>query len=273
MNKITSSLLALTLGAALASRASAQLSIAGGVSGGFSTSPTGPFSTSVSEVASKTTGTASFLPTTSFGLPGPGVGVPPSPTNDLTLGQLGLAAVGGHTGTFASENVYLSVDFNDLKLYDGASLIHDFGAVSLGEFQFTLSAGPAIKASTLTLTGIWNGSIFVAPPPLTGIASVDQTIIAGLFPSLTFNQYTISLSPSLNFAGAVYRLENGYSTTSGTGTGSGSPNPALGNFDVFVNVTSTAVPEPSTYALWGAALILGVVGYRRFSGKSAAVVA
>jgi hypothetical protein len=33
-----------------------------------------------------------------------------------------------------------------------------------------------------------------------------------------------------------------------------------------VTVTFQPVPEPSTYALWGAALLVGLVGYRRFRG-------
>lgn len=35
-----------------------------------------------------------------------------------------------------------------------------------------------------------------------------------------------------------------------------------------VTVTFTPVPEPSTYAAWGAALLVGLVAYRRFRGRT-----
>jgi hypothetical protein len=40
-----------------------------------------------------------------------------------------------------------------------------------------------------------------------------------------------------------------------------------------ITVTFTPVPEPSTYAVMGAALLFGLVGYRRFRSRSTAVVA
>lgn len=40
-----------------------------------------------------------------------------------------------------------------------------------------------------------------------------------------------------------------------------------------ITVTFTPVPEPSTYAAWGAALLVGFVGYRRFRASRASPVA
>ncbi|HWA85288.1 MAG TPA: choice-of-anchor K domain-containing protein [Opitutus sp.] len=52
-----------------------------------------------------------------------------------------------------------------------------------------------------------------------------------------------------------------FSTDGGATVGEGSS----ANFDVFASImTLSPVPEPSTYALWGAALLVGVIAIRRF---------
>lgn len=42
------------------------------------------------------------------------------------------------------------------------------------------------------------------------------------------------------------------------------------SFGLFANIAFTPVPEPSTYALWGAALLTGVIALRRFRPSRAA---
>jgi len=217
-------------------------------------------------------------PTIESPLPAPATSV--SGSADLIIGSFAFA----NSSTAATTApILFNYDVASTNLYVTTNTgTYALASADLAQFSFSLTSNGTTDSLKLVSVDFYPGSASAAlwtPSPatpypvdpgadlvqLTGVNGTTGSIQAGLF-------YTFEDS----IGGDWNTLETGGSVTfaSQAATGSGALFPvltSLGTMDLDITAPYYPTPEPSTYALWGAALLLAVVAYRRMAAAKASV--
>lgn len=187
---------------------------------------------------------------------------------DVAPGDASPNSIDVHPGDTFSFAVWFHA--NAGENVHGVSFLLRNNAYSAGNETFTLNDLPDRTGSSYSVAqGIWTGN----PQPLVpdnydaaaGQGSDLGGELSGVSDGLDGDQYigkiTLTADPALPTGN--YLLTPNSTVFSWQLAGS----PAQQSFDGFTGYTVNVVPEPSAYALVGAAGLLGFAAYRRFSRR------
>ncbi len=175
-------------------------------------------------------------------------------SNDVSLFQSGVASKPAHTQTsleyssaaFGPAGDGSQIDLGSMVITNGRTLGGTTASWATMDVYLNLPEQGIVDFKLTTLT-----------------FAIDNTENNG---SLVPDQFLVSIGETntLTIDGRKVAFDVQLTTPAfAIGTGSSIAESTSAEFGLFANVHFTPVPEPSTYALFGAVLLVGVVAYRR----------